>query len=244
MLAGPWAQHLPDPPLQGRYSRIVAQANDADANPHLARDRHGRVWFLPKAAIVAPVGLLLPAQVNAILADPDTIIRLGTANPHTGAVEQLDEQTYRPGAKLARLVRARDGTCRYPGCATPAARCDLDHVIAYPAGPTSAANLQTLCRVHHGFKHHGGWTVTMTPDGVCTWTAPNGRSHTTHPTPSTTTPPDWSCPVGAEVEPAGGLRGAFGGACQVAGGPGSPTVDMEVHHHRLGLLQRLERPRR
>ena len=136
---------LPDPPLQGRYSRIVAQAIDADANPHLARDRHGRVWFVPKAAIAAPVGLLLPAQVNAILADPDTIIRLGTANPHTGAVEQLDEQTYRPGAKLARLVRARDGTCRYPGCATPAARCDLDHVIAYPAGPTTAANLQTLC---------------------------------------------------------------------------------------------------
>ena len=21
----------------------------------------------------------------------------------------------------------------------------------------------------------------MTPEGVCTWTAPNGRSHTTHP---------------------------------------------------------------
>ena len=78
-------------------------------------------------------------------------------------------------------MRARDGTCRYPGCATPAARCDLDHVIAYPAGPTSAANLQSLCRAHHGFKHHGGWTVTMTPEGVCTWTAPNGRSHTTHP---------------------------------------------------------------
>ena len=181
-LGGPWAQQLPDPPLQGRYSRIVAQAKDADANPHLARDRHGRVWFVPKAAIAAPVGLLLPAQVNAILADPDTIIRLGVAHPHTGAVEQLDERTYRPGAKLARLVRARDGTCRYPGCATPPARCDLDHVIAYPAGATSAANLQTLCRTHHGFKHHGGWTVTMTPEGVCTWTAPNGP-HPHHPPP-------------------------------------------------------------
>ncbi len=21
----------------------------------------------------------------------------------------------------------------------------------------------------------------MTPDGICTWRAPNGRSHTTHP---------------------------------------------------------------
>ncbi|MGB8384384.1 MAG: HNH endonuclease signature motif containing protein, partial [Dermatophilaceae bacterium] len=181
LLAGPWAGDLPDPPVQGRYATAVQQAIDADANPHLARDWHGRVWFVPKPVTVPPVGLLLPAQVSALLADPDTIIRLGVANPHTGAVDILDEQTYRPGAKLDRLVRARDGTCRYPGCATPAQRCDLDHVIAYPAGPTSAANLQTLCRTHHGFKHHGGWTVTMTPDGICTWTAPNGRSHTTHP---------------------------------------------------------------
>ena len=181
VLTGPWAADLPDPPVQRRYATAVHQAIEVDANPHLARDGHGRVWFVPKPVTSPPVGLLLPAQVNAILADPDTIIRLGTANPHTGAVNMLDEQTYRPGARLARLVRARDGTCRYPGCATPAERCDLDHVIAYPAGATTAANLQTLCRTHHGFKHHGGWTVTMTPDGVCTWTAPNGRSHTTHP---------------------------------------------------------------
>jgi len=39
--------------------------------------------------------------------------------------------------------------------------------------------LQTLCRVHYGFKHHARWQVTMTPDGICTWTA---RTHTTHPT--------------------------------------------------------------
>ena len=46
---GPWAQQLPDPPLQDRYARIVAQANDADANPHLARDR-------PRAGLVRAQG--------------------------------------------------------------------------------------------------------------------------------------------------------------------------------------------
>ena len=115
VLSGPWAADLPDPPVQRRYATAVQQAIEVDANPHLARDRHGRVWFVPKPVTSPPVGLLLPAQVSAILADPDTIIRLGRANPHTGAVDHLDEQTYRPGAKLARLVRARDGTCRYPG---------------------------------------------------------------------------------------------------------------------------------
>ena len=181
VLAGPWVQDLPESPIERRSAAAVQHALAVDANPQLARDRSGRVWFVPKPVSVAPVGLLLPAQVNAILADPDTIIRLGTAHPDTGAVHTLEERTYRPGAALARLVRARDGTCRYPGCATAAERCDLDHVIAYPHGPTTASNLQTLCRAHHGFKHHGGWTVTMTPEGICTWTAPNGRSHTTHP---------------------------------------------------------------
>ena len=159
VLAGPWVQDLPESPIERRSAAAVQHALAVDANPRLARDRSGRVWFVPKPVSVAPVGLLLPAQVNALLADPDTIIRLGTAHPDTGAVHMLEERTYRPGAALARLVRARDGTCRYPGCATAAERCDLDHVIAYPHGPTTASNLQTLCRAHHGFKHHGGWTV-------------------------------------------------------------------------------------
>ena len=136
---------------------------------------------MPGVVTIPAVGTLLPAQVSAILADPDVRIRLGRANPATGAADHLDERTYRPGAALARLVRARDGTCRFPGCATPAERCQLDHVVAFPKGSTTAANLQSLCRVHHGFKHHAGWSITMTPDGVCIWTAPNGRTHTTHP---------------------------------------------------------------
>ena len=93
-------------------------------------------------------------------------------------------RTYRPGKALAARVRARDGHCRFPGCSVPAARCDLDHVIAHPLGETVEANLQSLCRAHHGFKHHAGWRVTMTDDGECTWTAPTGRTHTTTPASS------------------------------------------------------------
>ena len=132
--------------------------------------------------VAAPgLGCLIPAQLTAILADPDLRIRLAAAHPDTGAVDALDQRAYRPGAALARLVRARDGTCRFPGCNTPASRCHLDHVTRYPDGPTAASNLQSLCAAHHGFKHHATWSVTMTPEGTCTWTAPNGRTHTTYP---------------------------------------------------------------
>ena len=78
-------------------------------------------------------------------------------------------------------MRARDRHCRFPGCSVPATRCQLDHVTAFPRGHTVEANLQCLCPAHHGFKHHAGWTVTMTPHGTCAWTAPTGRTHTTTP---------------------------------------------------------------
>jgi hypothetical protein len=59
------------------------------------------------------------------------------------------EPRYRPSSTLARFVRCRDMTCRFPGCNQPADICDLDHTIAYPIGPTCASNLKCPCRKHH-----------------------------------------------------------------------------------------------
>lgn len=129
-----------------------------------------------------PCGWLPTRDIIAILTHPDTLIRLARLHPETGATTHLTSDTYRPGAALARLVRDRDGTCRFPGCATPATRCDLDHAIPYPAGPTTPENLHALCRRHHSFKHHAGWTIHLNPDNATlTWTAPTGRTYTTHP---------------------------------------------------------------
>jgi len=55
-------------------------------------------------------------------------------------------------------------------------RCQLDHVTPFPNGPTTVENLACLCTTHHGFKHHAGWRLTMTPDGTCTWTSPPQRT--------------------------------------------------------------------
>lgn len=139
------------------------------------------LWFVPSPVEVPGAGSLLPADLVALLGSPDTAIRLARSDLVTGAVRGQDPTTYRPGAATARAVRSRDGTCRFPGCATPARRTQLDHVIAYPAGPTTPPNLLCLCATHHGFKHHANWTLAMTPEGVATWTAPDGRTHTTWP---------------------------------------------------------------
>ncbi|GAB3021323.1 HNH endonuclease signature motif containing protein [Mycobacterium bourgelatii] len=92
------------------------------------------------------------------------------------------EPHYRPSAKLAEFVRVRDLTCRFPGCDVPAARCDIDHTAPWPFGPTHPSNLKCACRKHHLLKTFWtGWNDAQRPDGTVIWTAPNGRTYTTHP---------------------------------------------------------------
>lgn len=89
--------------------------------------------------------------------------------------------TYRIPAEMARLVRLRDGCCRFPGCATPARQCDLDHVRPWPDGPTAPTNLIALCRRHHRIKQRPGWNLRLHPDATITWRDPTGAEHTTWP---------------------------------------------------------------
>jgi hypothetical protein len=59
------------------------------------------------------------------------------------------EPNFRPSAALARFVRCRDLTCRWPGCDQPAQFSDIDHTVPYPAGPTHPSNNKPYCRIHH-----------------------------------------------------------------------------------------------
>ena len=91
----------------------------------------------------------------------------------------------------------------FPGCRTPAVRCEIDHRIPFDfargpdSGPdgglrrpdeqvhasqTCEANLHTLCRHHHQSKTVGLWTVTYDrTTGVSTWTDRHGLTYARHP---------------------------------------------------------------
>ncbi len=111
----------------------------------------------------------------------DTVWRRILTDPVKGQVLHVDAGTYRPPAALSRFVAVRDGQCTAPGCQQPAAWADLDHVVPYPHGPTSEANLQALCRRHHRMKHTGRWQVRRDPEGTTTWVTPAGRRFTDRP---------------------------------------------------------------
>jgi hypothetical protein len=113
--------------------------------------------------------------------------RIVPCDPITGTVivSQRVETAYRPSANLAELVRARDVTCRFPGCRRAAtgtaSGVDLDHTVPWPSGATVASNLACLFRRHHRLKHAGLWRVELEPNGAISWTGPTGRIYRTEP---------------------------------------------------------------
>jgi len=99
-----------------------------------------------------------------------------------GCGHALASTAYRPPPRVADLVIARDGTCRFGPCRRPAERCDLDHVRPYHRGGlTCLCNLGGDCRLHHQLKQHRGWSVTQPVPGVFCWTTPAGRTYITRP---------------------------------------------------------------
>jgi hypothetical protein len=132
--------------------------------------------FSPARPGVILGGPVLPGPVIAKLALTATLRAL----IHPG--QSPPEPRYRPSRALAAFIRARDLTCRHPGCNRPATRCEIDHVIPYPYGPTAASNLACLCVEHHLLKtFFPGWSYRLDPDGTAHWIDPDGHSTTSHP---------------------------------------------------------------
>ncbi len=115
-----------------------------------------------------------------MLADNASWRRL-LVDARTGAALALETTAYRPTAAMRAQVEAVDGTCRGPGCTVPAARCDLDHDLPWPHGPTTPANLTSKHRVHHNLHTHGLWQVERDEGGAVSWRTAAGRRYSTRP---------------------------------------------------------------
>jgi hypothetical protein len=152
--------------------------------------------------------------------DPTGSWRRLLTDPTTGHLLDYGRRTYTPPRHLHDYITARDGTCTFPTCTTSAQHADLDHILAYPHGPTSHHNLTAAHRRHHNAKTHGGWRIHLNPDtGHVTWTSPHGRHYhhqppdrwrTPHAQPPDGEPPDGTRPTG---EPAAAVPETPDGDC-------------------------------
>jgi hypothetical protein len=127
----------------------------------------------------------LPAQrALELAAQEDTTWQRVITDPTTGQVIDVGRHKYRPPAALRDHLRVAFPTCTGPGCRQPANRCDLDHLVPFPAGPTTSKNVRPLCRPHHNQKTHGGWRAEVSSDGAnLTWITKHGYRFPYEPEP-------------------------------------------------------------
>ncbi|KAA1376351.1 HNH endonuclease signature motif containing protein [Aeromicrobium fastidiosum] len=125
----------------------------AGANPGFAESTDG-TWGVP-AAWIAAVIASGSTFWHRIVVDPvsDDVL----AHEYVGR--------FAPDV-LNIALRFLYGTCQGPGCVVPAERCDIDHRVPWPHGPTRGDNLGPLCRRHHTYKGHGllHWSTRPQPE--------------------------------------------------------------------------------
>jgi len=189
------ARDLPDlTRAQRRAAAVVNWARQSLAAPHAPR-RHGRrardvvglVIDMPTLLGLADhPGLVpgygpVPAAVARLFAAGGRFVRMVT-DPVTGHLLDFGKQAHDPPQELVDYLLNRDVQSVFPTSCLSARLCDLDHLVAHPAGATSAGNLAPADRRGHNAKTHAGWTSRRNPDCTITWTSPRGRRYEHTPT--------------------------------------------------------------
>jgi len=127
-------------------------------------------------------GSPVPAQIARELATECGSMRRIVTDPVTGHALDYGTRVYLPD-RLREFLVARDRTCRGPGCGQPAHRSQLDHVIPFPTGPSSAGNGHMLCKRDHDLKTSGYLRVREEPDGTRSWLTGLGQTVPAGPEP-------------------------------------------------------------
>uniref|UniRef100_UPI0037837CC4 HNH endonuclease signature motif containing protein n=1 Tax=Nocardioides sp. TaxID=35761 RepID=UPI0037837CC4 len=109
-----------------------------------------------------------------------------TIRPVIDLNAELTTETYRPTELMKEQIGLRDRQCCFPGCTRPVRRCDAEHQVPWPEGPTASSNLAPACRTHHRLKTHACWDYQRVAGVGFVWTTPMGR---TYLSPFVTEPP-------------------------------------------------------
>jgi hypothetical protein len=119
-------------------------------------------------------GFPIPVStIRRLACDAEIISTLLGAN---GAVLDAGRSTRTANRAQRRALRAMHRTCGHPDCQVPFSMCKIHHILWWwrDRGRSDISNMIPLCEKHHHLVHEGGWTLSMTPDRVATWTLPDG----------------------------------------------------------------------
>lgn len=171
LLRGEQAEALPVEAHIGLLVPLETLTGGSDA-PALTRDRSDAV---PAEAIRHLIGdpansirwhqMMVSGSPTTPSDDPRHVPRKVSAGEGVNVLSH-SYSGYQVPKVLRQALWFRDGHCQAIGCTAPAERGDIDHITAWPHGPTAAENLQVLCRRHHRIKTAGHHFTSQTKSSV------------------------------------------------------------------------------
>ncbi len=143
---------------------------------------------LPDRPWLTWVGEVTPELAQRLACD--SIVWRTILDPATGLPLDVGRKHRIVPPWIRRALHARDRTCRWPGCETPADWTDAHHEIPwYAGGSTTVDQLISLCRYHHGLVHEGRWRLRHDhATGEVHVTRPDGTPYEFGPSQPWTTP--------------------------------------------------------
>ena len=170
-------------------TEMILTAGGAGTAPatmvHLVVNVESLIGLSDTPAQLEGYGPIIPAQARDLALAPDSKLRRLFVTS-TGKLVAIDPHQYRLPTWLNRYLRLLNRTCTFPGCAMPAWRSDIDHMLAFAdGGCTCEENLHPACRTHHNEKTAGKWVTQPHPHGHGTvWTSTEtGRRYVSTPEP-------------------------------------------------------------
>jgi hypothetical protein len=122
---------------------------------------------------------VVPREVIAkLIRDELPKLRLLVIDPDSGRLLHRAESAYRPTPEQVAQVRATYVFSVGPGSQILATRCDIDHAVAHPVGPTQIGNLIPFDRPNHVHKTRGSLSVTVGDSATVYLTSRLGQTRT------------------------------------------------------------------
>ncbi|MFL6178490.1 MAG: DUF222 domain-containing protein [Actinomycetes bacterium] len=159
-------------------AQLIPQAGSERPHLHVVVGGDGPAHLAPRREalhLTSVARIVCDAHITPLLLDAQ------------GTVVDLGRTRRLFSTQQRKLLAARDGGCRWPGCHRPPAHTDAHHVKPWhDGGVTDVSNAVLLCRHHHRLVHEGGWRITVDDQnrgthGAVGVTGPHGRTFTSHP---------------------------------------------------------------
>jgi hypothetical protein len=166
--------------LSGRLTGHVPTHHGRPVEIHVAVTPEALLGLSDTPAEVPGVGTVPIDVVRDMIRDAK--IRWLTVSADNGRLLDRNPKSWRVPPDVHAFADTAYPTSVGPHSTVPAARCDGEHLIAAPDGPTDITNVVPMDRGWHVPKTHAdGMRVKRRPDGRIEWTTPLGQTVTVDP---------------------------------------------------------------